>query len=77
MVRGPHNTYSSYLGRLQTMKMLTRTTRVQASDTSRLPCLVRWWVKRMPRTMKKLRRDRARKGTRPVNSSLDRKQPDF
>ncbi len=58
------------LGRLQTRKMQTRTTRVQASDTSRLPCLERWWVKRMPRTMKKLSSDRARKGATPVINNL-------
>jgi hypothetical protein len=59
------------LGRLQTRKMQTRTTRVQASDTSRLPCLERWWVKRMPRTMKKLSSDSARKGATPVINNLE------
>jgi hypothetical protein len=61
----------SDLGKLQTRNMHTRTTRVQASVMSLLPCLVRWCVYRMPRTMKKLRRESTRKGARPVNNSLE------
>ena len=38
----------SYLGELQTRKMQTRTTRVQASEASLLPCRVRVCVNRIP-----------------------------